>query len=146
MITFDDVRKEKQLTYCLIPATMLAPLGNRMEKAGLLVKGYSQLKVKKKQAPEMKYLNKKDVQNAIDFFRNAGYANPLNFGLIVSYCNVDDLRAKSLLFFGETKDPDYKKFIEAQEEKANQSLEECELLHTNGSRYSADLGKAGEML
>ena len=120
MITFDDVRKENELTYCLIPAIMLAPLAYRMKDAGLLVKVYSQSKVRGKQVPEMKFLSEKDIQGATDFFRNAGYSNLMYFGLIISYCNIEDIRNKSLLFFGETKDPDYKALMEEREKRARE--------------------------
>lgn len=88
-------------------AIVFAPLVKKMRINGLDLLAYNQPRICKKEAPEMELLSESDVQDAMDFFRKAGYNNPMYFGLIVSYYNLDDLRKKSLLFFGKTKDPDY---------------------------------------
>lgn len=108
MITFKDVKQEKELTYFLVPGYIHGEMVRAMKKDVPVIETYTSLQVLREKAPDISKISQARMAGARAFFKNHGFINIQAIGLIVSHSNIDDLRKKALLFSGNTMDPDLK--------------------------------------
>lgn len=101
MITFSDVKRTGEKTIFFVPEPLKALILHRLKKANIPYESINWRKI-----PE----NMKTKQDETrQLYESKGYVSTTCIGAIISDVDPTDMFNKSLLFFGDTIDPDYKK-------------------------------------
>lgn len=100
MISFDDVRINETSTWFFIPGALHGLVANELKKSNIPYKSHNWRNIPKELEPQKQYYIKK--------FEEAGCIDTLCMNAIETPAAPDDLFQKTLLFFGDTIDPDYK--------------------------------------
>lgn len=100
MISFDDVRIRDISTWFFIPGLLCGLMTREMKKSNIPYVYHNWKQIPEEQKTNQQYYRKK--------FEDNGYTDTFCMNAIETTANTDDLFQKSLLFFGDTIDPDYK--------------------------------------
>lgn len=102
MINFNDIKITDKEQRFFLPAPLAAEVSDYMKKANIKETSNMNWRDVHKQFP-------KEVEKTKAKYENAGYTATTCITVIISKANPEELFRKTLLFFGDTIDPDYQK-------------------------------------
>jgi len=101
MITFTDVKRTGKTNTFFMPEPIKQRILRYLRKANIPYKSLNWRKIPESMKPEQEKARKQ--------YESVGYRNLMCIGAITSDIDPNDMFNKTLLFFGNTIDPDFKK-------------------------------------
>lgn len=109
MITFENITQTKSVYTQFLPILLIPLITPYLKKADIPFKtlGLEDLTVDHQLTGEIQPVYKKNVEDAREKYRNAGYQNVRCIGAIITHISPDDFNTMTLQFFGDTMDLDF---------------------------------------
>lgn len=115
MIDMSDVRRTGKENTFFVPEDIRREMTRYMKKAGIPFKHIHFRKIRE-EMPEIK-------KETDEKYEKLGCVNHSCIGGIISDVDPEDMFQKSLLFFGDTIDPDYKKSMDEFQKESHETYE-----------------------
>lgn len=120
MITFTDIKRTGKTNTFFIPEPIKQRVLRHLRNANIPYKSLNWRNIPKSMKPEQEKARKQ--------YATVGYNNLMCIGAIISDIDPTDMFNKTLLFFGDTIDPDFKKQEEENKKEAHEMYEDYKRL------------------